>query len=370
MKKKSVFFIIIIFLISGCTSGQVKELSESTLNPSIWGYNFKQNLKQPIHNSYGAIDLSESEDLLYFTVNQGDSFMLKLDKATDKIEIYNTDVTALCDLSSITNCSSYGSFEEGSSYKHPIYYNSKFYYGKADINSETNQEIFNLYSMDIETNNQKKLLEIRTGSDSAPSFIINKGYLYYPYNNVLRKSNIEDLSYEDYITFEENVVISNIFADEEELFVQVEGYKQTPISTLVLKNGEIKKENLGTSSFRSNKKTSINFNYEEASIYLEDMKTGDKKKINEYPNAQVFEYEDYWIIEEIFNAEDGKIIVINEEAEILYQRKKVPNEFYGLGIVDNYYYTSWRDEKTYKILRFPLLGGEYETIIEFTRELN
>lgn len=362
--------LVFILLLSGCAAKQVEGLSESQLDSSIWGYDFQQNLKQPIHNSYGSIDLSESEDTLYFTVNQGDSFMLKLDKLSDEIEIYNTDITALCELSTLQNCSSYGSYDEGSSYKHPIYYNDSFYYGKSDIDSETNQEVFNLYSMNMETNDQKKLFEIRTGSDSTPSFLVHQGYLYSPFNNVLRKTNIEDLTYEDYITFEDNVVISNIFPAQDELVIQVEGYKQTPLSILVLKDGEVAEEKLGDSTFRSNKTTSINFDYEQANIYFENFKTGEKIVINDYPNAQVFEFSNYWIIEEIFNAEEGKIIVVNQEGETIYQRNKIPNEFYGLGVVDNYYYSSWRDEESQKVLRFPLLSDEFEILIEFDRELN
>lgn len=370
MKISLVFTLLIVLLLSGCSTNQQEGLNESTLDPSIWGYNFKQNLKQPIHNGYGSIDLSESEESLYFTVNQGDSFMFKLNKASDVMELYNNDVTSLCELTSLQNCTSFGSTNEGSSYKHPIYYNNAFFYGKSDIDSETSQEVYNIYSMDIETNNQRKLFEIRTGSDSAPSFIIHQGYLYYPYENVLRKSNIEDLSYEDYIEFEESVIISNIFADDDELIVQVEGYKQTPLSTVILKEGEITKEYLGLSSFRSNKNTSISFDYEHASIYLKNFISGDTTPITEYPNAQVYEYDDYWIIEEIFNAEEGKIIVINQAGEILYQRNKIPNEFYGLGVVDGFYYTSLRDDSSYQILRFPLMGEEFEVIVEFDRELN
>lgn len=361
--------LILLIVLTACSSQE--EFTESDIDPSIWGFENSANLKLELDSTYGGSTMTEDEHNYYFTISLKDesTIMYKMNKDTENVEILNDDPTSFCSEKSLLNCTSFGDAAENSHATYPIYYNNNFYFTQRGIDEKTNDVVFSIHKMNMETNDQSKLVEMSTGDLNIPMFTLHRGYMFYPKSNLLMINNIETNGEKVFFEFDESVKILRIEPVGDIVYVSLSGYKKSPSSIIgITMDGEIKEEYLGKNSFRMGAEGMILFEEKDGEpAVIHESYTGARNEISKYPNALVFKAKDFWVIDQIFGEDSTEVIKVDLEGNILSSRQRDMFDFYGLGVDDTYFYTSWRDDTHYQIRRYNLEDGELDILIEMER---
>lgn len=188
--------IIFLLVLSGCTKKPllniVTDIGTSTVDPSIWGYDYNYAI---MSNSQQAVySLARSEDGFYFSlvVAQGKSrenVIAFYSTANQTMTLVHDNPSTTCSVSEYQHCSSLIT----GALSNLQYYNNHLYYIQEQVDTTTNVKKKLLYQMDLDGTNQKQVMEFQKGnSDLAISYTFHRGYLYYPSGAKLMKVNIDN----------------------------------------------------------------------------------------------------------------------------------------------------------------------------------
>ena len=366
MKKN---LLVILLVLTSC--GGKKEFIDSELDPSVWGFEHSENLRLDVDGTRGGSTMSEDEINYYFTITLRDSstIIYKMSKDTSEVEILNDDPTSFCSPTSLSKCTSFGEAYKNTNVDYPVFYNNKFYFSRAILDSKTNEIIFGIHDMNTDTTKQRKIAVMSTGTENIPMFSLHRGYLLYPNLNDLMIHNVENNSEKALHVFDEAVSILRIEPVGDLIYLSLSGYKKSPESVIAMTmQGDIKDEYLGSSFFRVSEDGMILFEEKDGApaIIFDDF-LGNRKEITTYPNALIFKSDDYWVIDQIFGEDETDVIVLDNQGNFVSSRKRDKYDFYGLGIDDDYFYTSWRNDDIYQIRRYNLFDHQFEVLIEMVR---